>query len=105
MKPHWLLAALLWAALDLSGPVLVVPVEAGQEASEEAIGGLGVRRRAPVGLVSPRPVPSLAAGRDLAPPRVVAAEAAAPRPETRPVTVRKLPSGSLDPGAVPDDPH
>lgn len=98
---RWLFIFLLWTALDLSGPLLPVPVEV-FEGSEEAAHRSQVRRR-----VDEPEVRAVSVGDQQAPdgaarlPRFV--------PATRPhrasvaVAVRKLPSSGPDSDAASDD--
>lgn len=99
---RWLFVFILWAALDLSGPVLFVSVEAFEE-SEEAAHRAQARRlerrlaarttpaRWQVHVPAPRPSPVVAA---------------APRPggpETDRGDVLKLPPSGSGPDSAPDD--
>ncbi len=99
---RWLFVFLLWAALDLSGPVLFVSVEAFEE-SEEAAHRAQARRRERQAAVQATP-----AGWRIraAVTRPSPLAAAAPRhrgPETGRGDVLKLPPSGPGSDSAPDD--
>jgi hypothetical protein len=99
---RWLLVLVLWAAMDVSAPLVLGPAEAVEELAEET--AHAARRRPPR-----RPA------RDVTTPAVLRQVRAdverlahrltpgPPRHDVRRATVRKLPSSGPDPGLAPDD--
>jgi hypothetical protein len=99
---RWLVVFLFWVALDLSGPLLLVPAEAFEE-SEEGAHRPSLRRRArEPGLraASPRrPEVDVEAARSSR----LAAAAASPHRGPEAATPRKLPPSDADPDSASDD--
>jgi hypothetical protein len=98
---RWLVIFLFWAALDLSGPLLLVPMEAFEESDDAAHRSPSRRRdRQPEArLSSPRaPEARQDAARRL---RLVAA--ASVRPERGADSPRKLPPSDSAPDSASDD--
>jgi hypothetical protein len=98
---RWLVIFLFWAALDLSGPLLLVPMEAFEESDDAAHRSPSRRRdRQPEARLSS---PRAAEARPDAARRLRLVAAASVRPERAADSPRKLPPSDSAPDSASDD--